>query len=800
MPARALISTAYTFDAASNTTSRTIPADCDVLEVSVVTISSGQDQTSVTCGGQAMTKIGTGLVHSGGKPRVNVWRLISPPTGAQNIIVTNAAADKTGVAVFSWTDTDTTTPFDGWATAQGLSTTPSRTVTSATGDRVADTTAGLSITALTPGAGQTELVDFMPTDGRMGCSHEDGAASVTMSWTIGESKEWVIAGWNANPPAGGGTETTDSATVPLDLQASGTELAERVDLATIPLDLVASGIENAQFADAATIVLTLTPSGVEFQTPTETGIGRVGLMDGDEPETRTDHVLRVIASVANGAHSGVLRFQLYELTIAIGAEFETTTLTDTATEYTFGIPDVDAEDIVDYADLEVEFYGHSASGDPMEFRIHEIELEIPAAAPTDKIDSATVYLSLTPASEDTAQFVDQATVSLDLQAITTDEERQQYDAATILLDLQASGTDVADVVEATIVPLDLQASGIEARESTDAGTVLIDLQASGTDEAQVVDAQTIYVELQAITTDEERQQYDANTVLVDIQITTVESADYADAETTYLDIQASGVDEQSGSTEDTGTAYLDLQSSGVELLDATEAETVPLQLDASGTDFADLVDTAIVSFDLIASGSDLEEFVDAAQLYLDLQASGIDEYTAGGAGFTDEATVYVDLLAASTDIQESSDAETAYLDLQSSGAEFAEFVDSGSIYLDVIIQSVEEYGRVDEATIYLDLLPDSQDILDASDLATATLQLTPTSVEFAEFFDAATVPLGLTAGSITAHEDMQTVYLKLSPAAAAIVLAVFSGTMLSRRYEATFDRRWKGEHFRRWLR
>lgn len=203
MPTRALISTAYTFDAASNTTSRTIPVGTLVLEVSVVTISVGTDQSSVTCGGQAMTRIGASLQHSGGKPRVNVWRLISPPTGAQDIVVTNATNDKTGVAVFAWTAIDTTTPFDGWVTAQGTSTTPSVAVTSQSGDLVADTEAGLSIMALAQGAGQTELVDFMPTDGRMGCSHEDGAASVTMSWTVGESKEWVIAGWNANAAAAG---------------------------------------------------------------------------------------------------------------------------------------------------------------------------------------------------------------------------------------------------------------------------------------------------------------------------------------------------------------------------------------------------------------------------------------------------------------------------------------------------------------------------------------------------------------------------------------------------------------------
>lgn len=205
MPARAFISAAYTFDAASNTTSRTIPGDCQVLEVAVTTMASGVDQTGVTCGGQAMTKIGTSIVHSGGKPRMNVWRLIGPPTGAQDIIVTNASADKTGVVVFSWTAINTTTPFSDWTTAQGTSAAPSVGVPNSASDkRVADTVASLSTGALGQGAGQTELVDFIPTDGRMACSHEDGASgTVTMSWTGTESKEWVIAGFNANAAAAG---------------------------------------------------------------------------------------------------------------------------------------------------------------------------------------------------------------------------------------------------------------------------------------------------------------------------------------------------------------------------------------------------------------------------------------------------------------------------------------------------------------------------------------------------------------------------------------------------------------------
>lgn len=220
MPTRALVAT-YSFNSNSDSRSVTIPTGCEVLEIAICTIDTGVDQTSVTCGGQALTKIGPSILHSGGARRMNVWRLISPPTGAQTVVVTNGGMDVTGVAVNSWTVINTTTPFDGWATAQGSSVAPSVAVTSASGDTVADAVASHSTSALTPGGAQTELWDFTPIEGRFGGSHEAGGASVTMSWTSGD-EQWVIAAFNAKKPgvdtgfliAGSGANVDKSSGVP----------------------------------------------------------------------------------------------------------------------------------------------------------------------------------------------------------------------------------------------------------------------------------------------------------------------------------------------------------------------------------------------------------------------------------------------------------------------------------------------------------------------------------------------------------------------------------------------------------
>lgn len=207
MAARALV-TSYSFDAASDSRAVTVPGGCEVLELSIASVAAGVDQSSVTVGGQAMTKDGGG-VHSGGKPRVNVWRRISPPTGSQTVVITmsGGAADKTAVAVNSWTGINGTTPFDGFVSANGLSTTPaSASVTSAVGDLVADAMGSLSAGAYSSTGGQTEIFDVdAVSSGRLVGGHEAGAASVATSWSsdTADSKEWVVVAWNANDSGAG---------------------------------------------------------------------------------------------------------------------------------------------------------------------------------------------------------------------------------------------------------------------------------------------------------------------------------------------------------------------------------------------------------------------------------------------------------------------------------------------------------------------------------------------------------------------------------------------------------------------
>ena len=100
------------------------------------------------------------------------------------------------------------------------------------------------------------------------CSH--GCTKSTTATSSEDAPGWTIdasvdVGWEAwvvaVPP--GGAVFTDSATVYVDLQASGTEIAEYVESNTILVDLQASGTDLHEIPDAATVLIDLQASGTD---------------------------------------------------------------------------------------------------------------------------------------------------------------------------------------------------------------------------------------------------------------------------------------------------------------------------------------------------------------------------------------------------------------------------------------------------------------------------------------------------------------------------------------------------------
>lgn len=125
----------------------------------------------------------------GAQETVEIWQLIAPTAGTNNIVITATAGPPIFVygIGFSFTGAHQTTPLGTPSKAASNTATPSVNVSSGATEIVADTmnmTAGATHT-LTVGAGQTEKVnDVNQPDLMFGASIETGSGTTTMSWAI----------------------------------------------------------------------------------------------------------------------------------------------------------------------------------------------------------------------------------------------------------------------------------------------------------------------------------------------------------------------------------------------------------------------------------------------------------------------------------------------------------------------------------------------------------------------------------------------------------------------------------------
>lgn len=170
-----------------------------------------QTASSLTVGGSAT---GVTLVHEDSdgvagddRRRHVIYRVVAPASGAQTVLFT-ASGDMVhgAIEVVSLTGVHQTTPVGTAATAEGSSTAPSVAVTSASGELVLDASCGFfPAGTVTPDASQTPRVENENWGGNEGIASitsEAGAASVTMSHTLGSSAPWSIVGISFKPASG----------------------------------------------------------------------------------------------------------------------------------------------------------------------------------------------------------------------------------------------------------------------------------------------------------------------------------------------------------------------------------------------------------------------------------------------------------------------------------------------------------------------------------------------------------------------------------------------------------------------
>jgi hypothetical protein len=166
--------------------------------------------TGITYGGQALTVVGT-AAQGPDNSRIEIWRLVNPPTGSNTVSITfNDAFDDpvneegASAGAVSFTGVHQGTPLGTFASAVSSgSSVPTVNVSSAVGELVFDTVARKGA-AVTVDPSQSEQWNLC-TDG--GCSNvgggastEAGAASVTMSWTPANDR-WSIGAMPIKPAA-----------------------------------------------------------------------------------------------------------------------------------------------------------------------------------------------------------------------------------------------------------------------------------------------------------------------------------------------------------------------------------------------------------------------------------------------------------------------------------------------------------------------------------------------------------------------------------------------------------------------
>ena len=176
-----------------------------LLLVGVSTFTANKTVVAMTYAGQPLTRIGFLDGGTGSNDRrVELWRLINPPTGTANVVATMSSSSKTVVGAASFFGVDPVTPHGPFVSNEANTNLATVTVPSAAGEVVFDclSVQGNAASALV-GPGQSQLWnDFTRAVGGAvvgAASTEPGAASVTMTWGLSSADYWVIGAVSLKP-------------------------------------------------------------------------------------------------------------------------------------------------------------------------------------------------------------------------------------------------------------------------------------------------------------------------------------------------------------------------------------------------------------------------------------------------------------------------------------------------------------------------------------------------------------------------------------------------------------------------
>lgn len=191
----------------SNTAGNTVSESMSVTAggsnlVAVVPVvydhSAGASCSAVTYAGASMTAVCAAACNSNSNSCVQWWVLANPSTGSNTLAITcNSNTNEIYTNLISFTGANQSTPVrsGSCASANGNSTAPSVTVSSNSSDKTVSTidSGGPSI-SVTP-TNQTSDGTNSGGANAAGSDHETGtASSVTHTWTLNGTGQWVISG------------------------------------------------------------------------------------------------------------------------------------------------------------------------------------------------------------------------------------------------------------------------------------------------------------------------------------------------------------------------------------------------------------------------------------------------------------------------------------------------------------------------------------------------------------------------------------------------------------------------------
>ena len=232
-PAWALTASDTQDDSSSNPV--TLAFDCNGADLLIVGLNDEFNTRSgaVTYDGVNMTDSGQGLIGGGVEAYTEVWYLVNPSSGSNNISIPNSSSMEIAIVCSAWTGVNTSDPLDTSAENHSTGTDASCNITTGSaGKLIVDMLSHGSNDV--PSANSHTLIATQDIGFRV-CGSQyttgDGSSGITLTWTTGTSANWGVIVCAFNPAGGEETEPvlmryTGAEWVPATLKTAEGEGAE----------------------------------------------------------------------------------------------------------------------------------------------------------------------------------------------------------------------------------------------------------------------------------------------------------------------------------------------------------------------------------------------------------------------------------------------------------------------------------------------------------------------------------------------------------------------------------------------